>query len=89
MPTFEQYRLPGEASQCPACASASIVRLHFVPSKRFRPQGGYLTFVTGCRACGLVFVDPPRTDAQMAEYYAGDGAWNKREATPRPEKVRG
>lgn len=86
MAMFPRYRLPNEASTCPACASGSIVHLHFVPSKRFRAQGQHLSFVTGCRACGLVFIDPPRTDEQMAEYYAEDGGWNKREATPRIER---
>jgi SAM-dependent methyltransferase len=75
---LEAYRLPQELLACPACASPRIVHLHAVRSPRFRKEAQKVIFVSGCRSCGLLFVNPPKSEAELAAYYQADGGWNDR-----------
>lgn len=78
------YRTPNEITTCPACGSSRLRALHAVASrKRRRASPDHrLRLVSGCDVCGLIFVNPPPTDADLAAYYAPDGGWNQREQAP-------
>ena len=68
------YRAPREHEQCPACASPELEALavHLLG----RPIGGRrVGLVSGCLACGLVFVNPLPTDEELAATYSPDGLW--------------
>jgi len=67
-------RFADEASACPACASAGIAILDVIPTLR-DGQGRFVSFVTGCRDCGLLFTNPLRTQEELQKYYEEDGAW--------------
>ena len=67
-------RFPDEASACPACTSPHITLLDVIPTLRDR-QGRMASFVTGCRDCGLLFTNPPRSPEELQEYYGDEGGW--------------
>jgi SAM-dependent methyltransferase len=68
------YRAPRERERCPACASAPVVALAVHELRQ--PIGGRRTgLVSGCEECGLVFVNPPPSEAELAAFYAPEGGW--------------
>ena len=68
------YRAPREVETCPACESAELVALGV--HKLAGPVDGRRSgLVSGCRECGLVFVNPlPSADA-LASMYGPGGEW--------------
>jgi SAM-dependent methyltransferase len=66
--------LEREASSCPACASPRIVLLDvlLIPKS---PDGNRVVFITGCRACGLLFTNPLPRHEELVQYYQPDGRW--------------
>jgi SAM-dependent methyltransferase len=77
------YRLPDEVNECRSCGSRRITHLHAIPSPIRRKEVQRLVFVSGCRACGLVFVNPSKSATELFAYYGEDGGWNARV----PERV--
>jgi SAM-dependent methyltransferase len=69
------YRVPREAEACPACGSARLFDLDLMPLKR-GTDGPETGFVSGCNACGLVFVNPLPSESDQAAFYSPDGAWH-------------
>jgi SAM-dependent methyltransferase len=67
-------RFPDEASACPACRSTRIQLIDAIPTLR-DAQGRYVSFITGCHDCGLLFTNPVRTAEELQKYYEEDGAW--------------
>lgn len=67
-------RFEDEASACPACASPRIIVLDVIPTLR-DGHGRLISFVTGCNDCGLLFTNPPRSQAELQQYYADEGPW--------------
>jgi len=67
-------RFPDEASACPACTSSKITVLDVIPTLR-DAHGRLISFVTGCRDCGLLFTNPPRSQEELQQYYADEGPW--------------
>lgn len=85
---LRKYALPEELHACPACHAARLSNLHYVQSSRFIKRGSALLFVTGCDHCGLIFVNPPPSAAELAATYAEHGKWNakKHAIDHRPEE---
>ena len=84
------YRAPRETRRCPACESTGIVPLavHKLP----RALDGRRTgFISGCEACGLVFVNPLPTAEELAAFYSEHGDWEARQPdeNPRPDPPAG
>jgi SAM-dependent methyltransferase len=44
------------------------------------PGGRRLAFISGCGDCGVVFVNPLPTPAQLERYYSEEGTWASRQA---------
>ena len=76
-------RFENEASSCPGCGSAQIVVLD-VFSIRRRTDGRRVAFLTGCRACGLLFANPRPIEEELEQYYSEEGPW----AESRRERMR-
>ena len=75
-PPIACLRYSGEAERCPACDSSRLVLIEPVKISRDR-SGRRVTFLTGCRACGLLFANPlPSTD-ELERQYAPDGSWRE------------
>jgi SAM-dependent methyltransferase len=74
------YRAPDEQEQCPACGSRRLAVLGVHRLQR-SIAGRRTGLVSGCEACGLVFVNPPPSDEDLAARYAPTGEW----ARERPE----
>jgi SAM-dependent methyltransferase len=66
------YRAPGELRQCPACRSERVKHLDVMWQRR-AGGGRFAAFMSGCRRCGVVFVNPLPPAAELNEYY-GAGA---------------
>ena len=68
------YRAPRELRQCPACGSP---RLDALTTQRLpAPIDGRRTaLVSGCEECGLVFVNPLPSDAELTAMYGPQGEW--------------
>jgi SAM-dependent methyltransferase len=62
---------------CPSCGSANPRVLDYVNP---RPSNDCDTaaLVSGCETCGLVFVNPPPSAAEIATYYRPGGAWEQK-----------
>lgn len=73
-PPLFWLRFENEASSCPACDSVRIVVLDVFPIPRKRDRRR-VAFLTGCRACGLLFANPLPTQEQLEQYYSDGGAW--------------
>jgi len=67
-------RFADEASSCPACLSSRITVLDVIPTLR-DGHGRLIAFITGCRDCGLLFTNPPRSQEELDQYYADEGPW--------------
>jgi SAM-dependent methyltransferase len=48
------------------------------------PTGRRLAFISGCGDCGVLFVNPLPTPAQLEQYYSEEGTW----ASRRPERMK-
>ena len=72
-------RFNDEAHTCPACASPRITVLDALPIPK-TPAGRRLAFISGCRDCGVLFVNPLPTPAQVERYYSAEGTWASRQA---------
>src|SRR5687767_435920 len=83
---LQRYELSQELTACLGCGSPRITHLHAIRSSRLRNEPKRLVFVSGCRDCGLVFVNPSKSEAELAAYYTKDGGWNAR-APERAERV--
>ena len=77
------YAPPGEMHSCPACGSRELKQLD-VMWQRHQDSPRHAAFMSGCRTCGLVFVNPLPTEEELAAYYAPEAEYaadfNKREA---------
>ena len=69
-----RLQFENEDSACPACASSSITLLDVTPIRR-TPQRRRLAFITGCRACGLLFSNPLPTEEDLKQHYSEQGPW--------------
>jgi 2-polyprenyl-3-methyl-5-hydroxy-6-metoxy-1,4-benzoquinol methylase len=69
-----RYHVPGERTRCPACESRRIRLLEPLPV-RGHILGRQVAFISGCAACGLVFVNPTPTASDLEHFYSPDGAW--------------
>jgi SAM-dependent methyltransferase len=67
-------RYDNEARACPACQSPEITLLDVFKIPRDR-SGRRLAFLTGCRECGVLFVNPLPSQDELVERYAPQGAW--------------
>jgi SAM-dependent methyltransferase len=68
------YRAPHERDRCPACDSSRLAAL--APFRLPAEIDGRRTgLVSGCEACGLVFVNPPPSDAELSMMYSRSGEW--------------
>lgn len=68
------YRAPRERDHCPACGSPELEALA-VHTLRRAINGRRVGLVSGCAACGLVFVNPLPTDEELAVTYSPGGLW--------------
>jgi SAM-dependent methyltransferase len=73
-PPLLWLRFEHEAQQCPACGSPELSQLDVFKISR-DAQGRRVSFVTGCRGCGLLFANPLPTRADLDALYAEDGKW--------------
>jgi SAM-dependent methyltransferase len=77
------YCRPLTTRRCPACASKRVTLIDVIPaSGRLNAFG--TAFVSGCRACGLLFVNPMPTHAFLEAIYAPDGVWAHGRTDPVP-----
>jgi len=67
-------RFENEASVCPACRSARIRMLEVFSIPR-TPERRRLAFISGCAACGVLFVNPLPTAGELQQYYSEQGTW--------------
>jgi SAM-dependent methyltransferase len=67
------YELPDECKRCPACDSRRLFDLDMIRFRRSQNVG----FVSGCRGCGLVFTNPLRSEADLAQFYSPSGEWGQ------------
>jgi SAM-dependent methyltransferase len=72
-------RFDEEAAACPACRSPRI-RLVDVFGIPRTPERRRLAFISGCRSCGLLFVNPLPTARQLEKYYSEQGTWAARQS---------
>ena len=72
-------RFEEEARACPACRSSRITVLDVFSIPR-TPEGRRLAFISGCHACGVLFVNPLPTTSQLERYYSEAGTWASRQA---------
>jgi 2-polyprenyl-3-methyl-5-hydroxy-6-metoxy-1,4-benzoquinol methylase len=80
---FTPLRVAGRTRACPACRSTSIVLLEpFVSSDH--AAGSRIGFVTGCRECGLLFVNPQPDAEALAVFYSPEGTWGQYANERRP-----
>src|SRR5688500_10843564 len=100
MPSPERrwwVRFENEASACPACRSSRIRMLDVFSIPR-TPERRRLAFISGCRACGLLFVNPLPSANQLQKYYSEQGTWAERKSDrvkepnsvtgrPRPDRL--
>jgi SAM-dependent methyltransferase len=68
------YRVPGECRRCPACESPQLRLLEPLPLRE-AIAGRTVGFMTGCRACGILFANPLPTDARVRRFYSPEGEW--------------
>lgn len=78
-------RVEHEVEACPACASSRIALLDALSVGREISRRG-VAFVTGCRECGLLFINPLPTPEQVAAFYASTGPWSD-ERRMRAERI--
>ncbi|MGE0444011.1 MAG: class I SAM-dependent methyltransferase [Vicinamibacterales bacterium] len=83
------YTAPRERTRCPACGSRRLAAL--APHRLERAIDGRRTgLVSGCEDCGLVFVNPPPSDDDLAARYAPGGDWGAdRDDAERPRTSAG
>lgn len=78
-----RYSPPGETLACPGCESRALKHLDVMWHDRHGAPG-YAAFMTGCRTCGLVFVNPLPTAEALAAFYTSEAdyarGWREREA---------
>ena len=68
------YRAPRERDRCPACDSSRLAALA-VHKLQTRIDGRRTGLVSGCEDCGLVFVNPAPSEAELSAMYAPTGEW--------------
>ena len=68
------YRAPRERDRCPACGSSRLAALA-VHKLQTRVDGRRTGLVSGCEDCGLVFVNPAPSEAELSAMYAPTGEW--------------
>jgi len=75
------YQAPHERTQCPACASTrlDVLGVHKL-EKAIENRKSAL--ISGCQACGLVFVNPPPSDEDLLARYAPAGEWARHRSEP-------
>jgi SAM-dependent methyltransferase len=69
------YRAPREAEACPACGSGRLRELDLLVLRR-ETNGSRTGFISGCRTCGLVFVNPLPTAEELDRFYKPGGEWH-------------
>lgn len=67
-------RFDDESSACPGCGSPRIVLLDAFSTPR-GTAGRRVAFLSGCRACGLLFTNPLPTQEHLERFYSGGGEW--------------
>ena len=72
-------RFEKEVSACPACRSARIRMLDVFSIPR-TPERRRLAFISGCEACGVLFVNPLPTAAELQQFYSKHGTWAERQS---------
>ncbi len=72
-------RFDGEAVECPACRSARLTLLDAFSIPK-TTDGRRVSFISGCHACGVLFVNPLPTPSQLERYYSEEGTWASRQA---------
>src|SRR5687767_15773991 len=72
-------RFDDEVRACPACASGDLALLDLL-RVRGELTGRRLAFLTGCEACGLVFVNPMPPPEQLDRFYGEEGVWGEAHA---------
>ena len=72
-------RFENEAAACPACRSSRIRMLDVFSIPR-TPERRRLAFISGCKACGVLFVNPLPTARQLQKYYSEQGTWVERQS---------
>jgi len=73
-PALFWLRFPDEATACLACASPRLRLVDVIPVPR-DGRGRRVSFIAGCRECGLLFANPPRPRDELERYYSPDGPW--------------
>jgi SAM-dependent methyltransferase len=81
--TVRAYCRPLETRRCPACASTRVALVDVIPASGRQHTLG-TAFVSGCRACGLIFVNPLPSRASLDARYAPDGVWARGRTEPEP-----
>jgi SAM-dependent methyltransferase len=72
-------RFDDEVRACPACASGDLALLDLL-RVRGELTGRRLAFLTGCEACGLVFVNPMPPPELLDRFYGEEGVWGEAHA---------
>lgn len=72
-------RLPSESSACAACGSRDLALMDVLRVRRTPTRAG-VAFVSGCRGCGLLFVNPMPDADHLEAFYSADGAWAQERA---------
>lgn len=67
-------RAPDETTTCPTCASSDIRTVDVISIPRHSTGRG-VAFITGCRACGLLFTNPLPSADELRRFYAPGGTW--------------
>jgi 2-polyprenyl-3-methyl-5-hydroxy-6-metoxy-1,4-benzoquinol methylase len=80
---FTSLRVGSQMRACPACRSALIVLLEPLVISDHAVDL-HVGFVTGCRECGLLFVNPPPDPVALAAFYSPDGTWGQYASERRP-----
>jgi SAM-dependent methyltransferase len=70
------YYRTGEHTACVCCGSDRLEHLHYTRASKRELPGEVLVYITGCAACGAIFLNPEPTPEFLAEVYAKDGDWN-------------
>lgn len=68
------YFRPLTTTRCPACGSSHVTPIEVLAISG-RLEGRRAVFATGCKACGLVFINPMPAHEALDSLYSATGTW--------------
>ena len=74
------YRPARETTRCACCGSTKIRHLEATHQRKMPGTEERVAFISGCRDCGAVFINPRPESDTLKSCYAPDGEWARNRA---------